>query len=402
MSGTYRAAGGEGWSDVARSATGNDIDASKIARANPGVPVPIPAGTLLQIPFPQNEVVTGTAAELELVVNSEQIGTFDNFSLALSIDAIAKCSFTVPNEPETRAIFAPLSSPTVEINANGVRIFTGRSETPSPANEPESRSLEVSCYSSPGILERANPPLSAFPLEYTNANLTAIAEELCAFHGISIDWQASSGAIFERVDIGPNDGILSFLSDLAAQRGPVITSNAFGQLVFWNSVSQGSPVARYEKGYAPAQRVATTISEENYYSSVTGYVPSKTKKNVKGERFTVENPYATDIVRPYTFEAEDISPGELETAVQSTAGRMFAGVFSAGIEIATWYTEDGEMFQPNTTMELKSPDDYINDFYEFLVTDVVLSKAAGVEVTSMTLALPGAFSGEIPSVMPWQ
>jgi prophage tail gpP-like protein len=244
--------------------------------------------------------------------------------------------------------------------------------------------------------------LSAFPLEYTNANLIAIVNDLCAYHGISVDFQAPGGALFERVDIQPGESILSFLAGLAAQRGPVITSNASGQLVVWNSVSAGAPVGRYEKGYAPLVELKSTINEDQYYSSVTGYTPAKSKRESKGERFTVENPYATDLVCPYTFEATDISKGELETAVEMTAGRMFAAVFSVTAEFATWYTEDGEMFRPNTTIEIKSPDDYIEDFYEFLITEVVLSKSSGVETASLTLALPGAYSGEIADKMPWE
>jgi prophage tail gpP-like protein len=242
--------------------------------------------------------------------------------------------------------------------------------------------------------------LSAFPLEFTNANLPAIADELCSFYGVSVDFQAPSGAVFERVDIQPNDTILGFLSKLASQRGPVITSDSSGQLVFWSGAETGSPVARYEKGYAPADRVSTVIDEGAYYSSVTGYVPARTKAGGQGERFTVANPHATNVVRPYTFEARDIAPGELEGAVQTAAGRMFAGVFSAGMELATGY-HGGGLFLPNTTVELKSPDDYIPDFYEFLITDVVLTKAAGIEKASLSLALPGVFSGEIPEVMPW-
>ena len=402
MSGTYKALGGEGWSDVARNTTGDDLDASKIQRANPGTPVPIPAGTTIQIPVEPPEVVVGTAAELELRVNDTPIGTFDNFGLAMAADAIWKCGFVIPNEPETRALFVPMGSPEVTVNANGQRLFTGRAESPQPSNDTSSRMMDVSCYSTPGILERVTPPLAAFPLEYTNANLVAIAEDLCAFHGVSVDFQADAGATFDRVDIQPGEDILPFLAGLASQRGPVITSDTSGQLVFWNAGETGAPVARYEKGFAPALLVSTKIDESQYYSKVSGFTPAKSKRDASGERFTVENPFATDLVRPYSFEAKDISKGELETAVNTAAGRMFASIFSATLDLPTWYTEDGVLFMPGQTIELKSPDDYIADFYEFLITGVSLVKNAGEYRATLSLSLPGIFSGEIPEAMPWQ
>lgn len=402
MSGTYRARGGEGWSDVARNTTGDDLDAAKIAKANPGVPIPIPVGTTIQIPIDPTEVVVGISGELALEVNQVPIGTFDDFELAMAVDAIWKCGFTVPNEPETRALFVPMASPEVTVDSNGTRLFTGRAESPQPANEPTSRSLGIACYSTPGILERVTPPLAAFPLEYTNANLVAIANDLCAFHGVSVDFQADAGATFDRVDIQPNEDILSFLAGLAAQRGPVITSNTAGQLVFWNGGETGAPIARYEKGYAPALSVSVAIDESQYYSKVSGFIPAKSKKESAGKQFTVENPFATDLVRPYSFEAKDISPGELETSVNTAAGRMFASIFSATLELPTWYTEYGVLFTPNQTIELKSPDDFINDFYEFLITGVSLSKVSNEYRATLELSLPGIFSGEIPERMPWQ
>ena len=401
MSGTYKAAGGENWNDVARGTTGNDLDAAKIARANPGVRTPLLPGTVVQVPFEPPEVVEALAAKLAIKIDGIELGTFDSFALSMSIDAISKCGFSTPNEIETRELFRPLSNPTVTVEANGSRVFTGRAESPTPANSPDSRVLDISCYSLPGILERVPPPLTAFPLEFTRANLPAIAADLCAYHGIAVDFQADPGAVFERVDIKQNQMVLDFLSDLAGQRGPVITSGAAGELVFWNGIPPGNPIARYEKGLSPAELVSVTIDEDRYYSSVTGTIPAKSKDGSPGESFTVENPFSTDIVRPYTYEARNIDPGELETAVTAAAARMFAGVFVATLELSSWHTENGETFMPNRTIELRSPDDFINDFYEFLITDVVLSKSSGEERASVNLALPGVYSGELPEALPW-
>lgn len=212
MSGTYRARGGELWADVARSTTGNDLDAAEIARANPGIIPPLAAGILLQIPVaPQIPLVAGDGL-VSIRVGGMKLETYDDFALAVMADAIVKGGFTVPNEPEMRALFRPLAAPEITIDLMGNRLLTGRAASPIAANQADRRTLSINCYSKAGILEEVSPPLSAFPLEYLNANLLAIAPDLCRYHGVPVSFRGPTGGLFERVDISPGEGTLGFLS----------------------------------------------------------------------------------------------------------------------------------------------------------------------------------------------
>jgi len=401
LSGTFRADGGESWNLIARKATGNDLDADKIRRANPGVLEPIIAGTVLQIPV--DDIPSPPDLEpgdTEITVNGQAIGTFNGLTVARSIDAIGKAGFSVPNEPVTRAIFVPLSNPAVVISAGPV-LLTGRCETPNPVNRANEKVLNVGCYSTPGILERGHPPIASFPHEWTNANFVQIANELCLYHGVSCEFLADTGPTFKRVDIQPGGVVLDFLADLVRQRGPVISSSYYGSLVVWEGAAVGNPVSDIEKGQPGVIDVVPNIDESKYYSSVTGKVPAKTKK--PGYSFTVENPHKNDQVRPFEAEFKDIDEGELETAVQAMAGRMFSAIVSYDVELATWINGQGQIYEPNTTMKVLSPEDYIERPYEFLIADVTLNQAAdGARTSSLRLVVPGSYSGEIPEVMPWQ
>ena len=406
MSGTYKAIGGEDWNMVARATTGNDIDADKIRQANPGMPIPLRPGMTVQIP----EILESVPVDLDdvsIIVNGQQIKTFDDLEIAFSIDAITKATFTVPNEIETRSIFKPLSSPMVTIGVNGNVLLTGRCESPEPVSGGNKRTLKISCYSSPGILERCHRPLTAFPFEWTNANLLQIANELCLPHGVACVFQAPPGALFERVDIQPGTSILDFISELAQQRGPVMTSDAMGQLIVWTGVAAGSPVAQLKKGTPPVEDLNLVIDESKYYSSVTGYIPAKTKRRGlkalgRSFEFTVRNPHATDIVRPYEMEFTDIGEGELVVAVNTLAGRMFADIVSVDAELTTWFDDNGAVYTPNTTLTVESEEDFISVPYEFLIADVTLRITAEAQTASLRLTLPGVYSGIIPAVLPWQ
>jgi prophage tail gpP-like protein len=405
--GRHIASGGETWSDIARVTTGDDLDAARIQQANPGVLAPIAAGTSLQIP----EEIEGSPADIpgvQISVNGKALGTWDGLEVAESIDAVAKARFVVPNEPEIRALFRPLSAPKIDISVDGEVLLSGRGVTPETVQGGNSRNLMVSAYAHPGVLEFSMPPISAMPLEWTDSDLTRIANDLCLHHGVGCDFRAEPGPVFKRVDIQENQEVLGFLSDLARQRGPVISSGDDGKLVVWTGVSAGRPVSDLEKGRAPVYAVEPpVIDESKFYSSVTGYIPAKTKRrgkksNGRGAELTVQNPFATDQVRPFTVELPDIDEGELEAAVKTVAGRLFSDIFSITVHLATWRDDSGNLYKPNTTVRFKSEEDFINDSFEFLIADVTRVQSAESRTTSLRLVLPGVYSGEIPEALPWQ
>lgn len=402
MPGTYKALGGETFNQVARITTGDDTNASAIQRANPGIPEPIPVGAILQIPVSPSVSPTSADSELEIKVDGTKIGTFDNFALSMAMDAISKCGFTVPNEPETRKIFPPLPPPHVTVDSYGERIFTGRAEPSRPNNQPDNKTLEIECYSTPGILEKVHPPMSAFPLEWTNANLPAIAGELCGHHNINVDFRADFGPVFERVDIKFTDIVLDFLANLAAEHGPFISSSETGELVFWVGAPSGKPVSNLEKGRHPCENVDMVVDESSYYSSVTGSTTITIGKKKVGASHTVRNQLTFDLVQPYNFRADHISPGELETAVKAMAGRMFGALVTATVDLSSWLTDDGKVYRPNQTIMLASPEDHIEKSFEFFIAEVMLAKSAGITTATLFTTLPGAYSGEMPERMPWQ
>jgi len=402
LSGTFKAQGGETWGVVARQTTGNDTNASAIKRANPALREPLQAGAIVQVPMMHSSTESIGQGELDIQVDGKTIGTLDDFELVLSIDAIAKCGFSVPNEPETRSLFTPLGSQRITVDHLGERLFTGRCASPQPENTPNQKDLIIACYADPGVLETCTPSIEKFPMEWKKTLLEQIAEDLCGEHGIAVQFVTPTSSRFKRVDIAPGQNVLGFLSDLASQRGLIITSDSSGTLLIHTGHVDGPVVSFLENGKHPTESITLTINEDNYYSSVTGIVPAKSKRGKIGAKFTVQNPHATSVVRSYTFDCNDIDKGELETAVRSTAGRMFAGVISCAVNVATWQNDLGSVYQPGQLVSLQSEEDFIPDPFTFLVTMVTLRKSAGSQTASLHLSLPGVYSGEMPTRLPWQ
>jgi hypothetical protein len=188
------------------------------------------------------------------------------------------------------------------------------------------------------------------------------------------------------------------LIELAKQRNFVLSSTEAGALLCWRSVTTGSPVARLEN--RPAGTVKASFSSQDYFSEMTGFCPRTRKK--KGSKFRERNPWLTNVLRPMAFKLQDTEPGDAPNAVRAKLGRMFANMAAVDVEdLPTWRDPKGNLFRPNTTIELHCPDMMIYEPYEFLIRHVKLKASADSQTASLNLVMPGAFSGESPESLPW-
>jgi hypothetical protein len=207
-----------------------------------------------------------------------------------------------------------------------------------------------------------------------------------------------TGAAFKKEALEVDKKPLSFLIELAKQRNFVLSSTEAGALLCWRSVTTGSPVARLEN--RPAGTVKAAFSSQDYFSEMTGFCPRTRKK--KGSKFRERNPWLTNVLRPMAFKLQDTEPGDAPNAVRAKLGRMFANMAAVDVEdLPTWRDPKGNLFRPNTTIELHCPDMMIYEPYEFLIRHVKLKASADSQTASLNLVMPGAFSGESPESLPW-
>jgi len=399
LSTSYSTNSGDTFSLIAQQTVGTDTFAAQIKRANPGISEPIPAGTTILIPSNRENAKGFLASGLDVKVTADRFVTMPNFTLSKRIDAIRKATFTVPNEIQTRATLPPLTPLDCSIGYNGLSEMQGRIATPKNRESESSKSLVVNAFSECANLEKSPPPLSAFPLEFKDQNLEQIAGTICNIMGIDVFFDFDSGPRFKRVDIQQGEKVLGFFAKLAEQRNLIITDDEFGSLLFTRGDGSGAPILQIDDTGRPDVKVNTVFNDDKYYSSVTGILPTKTKK--PGKQFTIDNPYYTGIVRPYTFKADNIDQGELETAVRSTASRMFAGIFGASITVPFWTDDNGDILKTNSVIRLRSPSNYLNNWGEYLIAGVTLSNTEGSETATIDAVLPSAYSGKIPESLPW-
>lgn len=409
MSTAYVTVAGDTFESVARKTYGTGQEANRIAKANPGVLEPLASGLTLNVPelpgAPANrpqQTPSENEDEVAILINAERFRFWENASISLSMDSIDTVSLTAPFDPvipEQRDIFRPMSFSTLDVTVGGTPLFTGTMVDISSPLSGSKRVVNVSGYSTPGVMSDCTMPASAFPLEFNGQGLTEIAETLSAPFGVNVNFETNQGAVFERVALSPASKILPFLVGLAKQRNLVFTNNSKGDLVFSSPSPIGTPVANLRQGEQPLMEVTPSFSPQEYYSDITGLEPVSV--GTEGSQFTVKNPRLTGVIRPFTFTANDTNGADIKTAVESKASRMFANMVSYEITVNTWRTSNGELWTPNTTLILNAPGAMIYRDYEFLIRSVRFDKTKSLKTATLNLVLPGAFEGILPEVLPW-
>jgi prophage tail gpP-like protein len=341
--------------------------------------------------------------EVTILIGGDEFGHWDELELHFAIDSYTTAGFAAPFEHRHkpfRETFRPFSYAPMEVAIGGNTELTGTMIGAVPRLEPDARRVNVLGYAKPGVLEDSDIPPSIMPFQANGLTLRQIAERLTAPFGITVKLETDDGAPFKRVKPKHDSKVQAYLVDLAQQRGVLISNTAAGELLLHKSATTGRPVARLVQGRAPVVSVVPTFNPQAYYSEITGFVPARKKK--RGSKYTAQNPRLSHVLRCASFRLDDSEAGDAPAAVQAKLGRMFAGMVSYVVNVPTWRDPHGNLWKPNTTVELNAPDAMVYGDTELLIRDVFLRRSAEEKTASLGLVLPGAFSGEAPARMPWE
>lgn len=398
---------GDTFETLARRAYGNESEAGRIAKANPGIAEPLPAGVNVVIPNEDagNMPITAPAEdrnETALFIDGTRFRFWSGIEVTRSIDTVDAVSFSAPFEPDApgfRETFRPFSYKPARITVGGDPLFTGTMVDIRPSSSASSRTLDVNCYSRPGVLMDCSPPASAFPIEWDNVSLRTVAKDLAEPFGVRVVFDADPGQPFERVAMDPGGRVFEFLAGLARDRNLVVSSTPEGALWFRQQADASRPVAVLSEGVSPLVSVSPSFSPQDYYSHITGLEPVIV--GLDGGEYTVANPHLTDVLRPMTFTVPDTVGSDSEAACRAKIGRMFAAAASYRVELATWRDPSGALWAPNTTIRIEAPGAMVYRPFDFYVRTVTLARRDSGDRAFLDLVMPGSFRGELPEILPW-
>lgn len=406
----YSVVAGDTFEKIARKQYGDEKQAFLISSANPGATEPLVPGTSLVIPSQPGAPTDKTTQvdevsenEVALLIDGERFRFWEDMRIVRSMDRMDVLEITAPlnvDDLAFRQAFAPFSYRDMTVTVGGSPLFTGTMVGVAPSVTPNSRTVGVSAYSKPGVLNDCSAPASAYPIEFNNQSLQDIATTLCQPFGLSPQFDADQGEAFDRIAASVTEKLLSFLTKLAQQRGLVISSTEQGALLFQKSISTGNPVANLTQGASPLMAANPAFNPQTYYSHVTGIDAVIVGR--EGAQFTVKNEKLPGTIRPFTFNTPDVSGGGVKASTEAKAGRMFANAASYVATVSTWRDPQGNLWRPNTTLFLQAPDAMVYNPYEFLIRSVTFDRTADSETASLELVFPGSFNGKAPETLPWE
>lgn len=405
---TFRVVAGDTFELIARQRYGTELEAKRIADANPGVFEPLVPGSIIIVPTdplaPQDQPSVTPADnpdEVALLINNKRYRFWTNVLITRAIDVADTIEFAAPfdaDAPGFRETFRPFTFKPLAVTVGGQPLFTGTMVAIDPTLG-DSKTLAVSGYSLPGVLNDCNAPASSFPLEFDGQSLKEISKTVASPFGIGVEFRADPGAKFDRVASTPTKKVLAFLAELARQRNLVIGSTTRGKLLYWQSIRPGNPVARLRQGVSPVLGVVPSFNPQEYYSHITGIEPPLA--GFETRQYTVKNPHLEGVTRPLTFKAPDTFDGEIKVATEAKMGRMFGNIASWSVPVATWRDPQGNLWEPNTTVTLLAPDAMVYTEYEFIIRSVQFEADKSRRSATLKLVMPGSFDGRIPESLPW-
>jgi len=348
--------------------------------------------------------------EVAIIIDGKRFRYWTTIRFAMAMDGFDEVQFVAPFDigiPNFFEIFRPFSYKRIVITIGGSVLFTGVMVSVTPSIDAKSKTVSVSCYSLPAVLQDCTMPASSFPLEFNNQGLTAIATAIASPFGLSVEFQATEGAVFKKVSMDINDNCFNFLTTLAKQRNLIISNTVDGKLLFSQSTTGGSPVALLEQGVAPVAAISAQFDSQQYFSHITGIGHTTTAEfqddNEGGAaiQYTVKNPFLTSALRPMSYSVDDTENSDLRLAVEAKIGRMFGNVASYELTVPTWRDSQGNLWKPNTTLRLLAPDAMIYRSYEFVIRMVSFENDKSSKTAKISLSIPGTFSGIIPRGLPW-
>lgn len=337
---------------------------------------------------------------IKLVVESNEFKFWSSFGINRNIDTLDTFSFSAPfgENAGIKDIIKPLQFKPGQLFIDDELLSTIVLVNPVPTIG-DSNSITVDGYSKPGVMNDCSVKHSEYPIEFTGQVLQQIANRLCSFYGIDAVFYGTSGVPFEKVKLEAGQSPFNFLIKLAKDRGFIISNTPEGKLLFWK-LDKNAVTTTLKEGHTPLLSVTPNINPQGYYSEITGLSPGKLGIDIEYEEVTVNNTNLS-ITRPFVYKlSQQLSGADLQDAVKHKIGLMIANAIKYSISVQGLRDEHGQVYKPNTYINLTAPKAYINNETKFTIKSLNLAKSES-EITTMELVLPESYTGEIPSRLPW-
>lgn len=341
-------------------------------------------------------------SKVTLKINGRVFEFWTSFQITKNIGSPDTFSYGAPFEPDNqnfRDAFKPLSFLPVEATIDGALELTGTALGVNPESTPEGNIVTVDGYSLSGVLNDCQISAADYPVEYNEQNLQQIAKIIGDPFNVSVKFIDDPGQPFEQVAAGVNQKAFSFLASLAQERGFLIGNNSDGGMLFQKAAINAPTSAVLRGGEAGIGTIILSTEAQKIFSSITAH--GVTIIGLPPDSYTAINPRVS-ANRPFVFKTDGSDSGDVKPDAEAKLGRMYGAALSVSVDVIGWQSPDGELWRPNTIINLIAPEAMIYNETRFLVKTVSLRQTSEAETATLTLVLPESYSSKVPARLPWE
>jgi prophage tail gpP-like protein len=356
-------------------------------------------------PITHTVTLSDKEQDVSIVIDGYKFLGFTNYELTLAYDTLDTFSFSAPLDIASKELaetLSPFAFKTCQVYYEGELIFKGTLLTPDPELSVGAKEITLQGYPLCGVLNDCTIPLAEYPAEYNGLTIKEIAEPIADSYGIKIVFNGDPGGPFTEVAVEPSEKVLEFLVKLAKQRNLLFSNDEQGRLVFFTPKNEKAFVS-FEEGKSSIISIKPKFKAQEFYSHIIGF--TKTDSDKESEQYIFQNKYLINrgVSRCQTIIVDDAENGtDLESAVMAYGGRMFADCVSYELECEGHKSADGKLFKKGMFVCIKAPGAMIRKETNFIARIIKLKRTVEGKTSSINLALPGSYTGDIPEVLPWE
>jgi prophage tail gpP-like protein len=336
---------------------------------------------------------------MELKISGKTYDKFSDFKLSLTYDSVASAfSFSAyfnPENPDHVQIFRPCTYRSCSVEHNGERLITGRILSNRFISSPVPTLSSISGYSTAGVLGDCEIPVELYPLQNDGLTLKEICERLIEPFGIELVVDSSVETIAnEKIDTSTaneKQTVKSYLAELAAQRGVILSHSPFGNLLLTKANTDRRAIADID-GSAPTTSIELSVNGQSMHNTITAMGQSSTETTNSSED-SVNNPF----VSAYRPKVVTQTSGTDNTAMDVARIQLSNELKSIAVKVtvSTWEF-GGQLIRPNNMIIITAPEAYIFKKTRFFISQVDLSGTVAAQTAVLTCVLPSVFDQSDP------
>ena len=407
------------------------------------------AGQILKIPdlFGETEKLQ-TFEGAALIINGEELKATPAITIKKTYDNLASTfGFSLPTEEIYR--IKPFMYDEVSVYFQGNLIVKGNVYGIEKDLSTGART-SYSCMQQTAVLAHCNLPKSLYPRTQYKVSLKTVAERICDVFGIDVEVDAgateAANKKFAETAVKPNETLAEYLSNLAKQRGLIITSTPEGNLrIAIDTLNKVTPIlelknpigkitfsgdkvfsdimaVRPATGAAQKSDTAKIVlnamrekaakaKKEGWQSVFSSEEESKSfneqlKAAEKAQASTpnVGNPgggartttsVALPVFRPKTIMQSTAFPQPIKDFAEAEKRRMLVSACSLQVSLSYVYTTEGDLIDVNQIVTVNAPALGIDEDTDFIIREVTIKLDTGGNSCDLTLIPADWYQGNM-------